>query len=243
MKSTRLISKAAIAAATIFLVGQESLVYPQDSHIGVKGGISLAAFRNSSTITNSLKTAFANVNADPYVWWTASLYFSREILKNALSTQMEIMYLRQGEAWELSGEKGKESNEAHFSFHTDYLQIPFLVKILFPVSPALFPYIYIGPDVSFALRSRMTENKALPASLQNSSTFFRSITVSESVFDYARNTIDAGFMTGFGFKIPAGPGAVDIDLRYNFGALNVFNFPAGDKIRNYSFAIMVGYFL
>jgi hypothetical protein len=79
--------------------------------------------------------------------------------------------------------------------------------------------------------------------LETTSRFFRRFNIREPDWDYARNPVDVGFVTGFGAQMPAGPGMVDLDLRYYHGALNVFNFNDSGKIRNYAFLILIGYSL
>jgi hypothetical protein len=236
MKHKRWILQVAVLSLALCCGGELSTTFSQDTHYGIKAGVSWSLFRNASPISDALKEAIPGVKSEPFFFWSASYYTSREILKRLFATQMEIIYTRTGESWNIG-------NDDHFQLRTDYLQIPFLFKFMMPVSQAVVPNVYIGPAIAFALRSRATNIQLLPAQLATNSAFFKNVNIRQSNFDYARNPIDVGFMTGFGVQIPAGPGTFDVDLRYNHGSLNVFNFNDGGKIRNYSFLAYVGYSL
>jgi hypothetical protein len=71
--------------------------------------------------------------------------------------------------------------------------------------------------------------------------FFGDQQAGSDVFEYKTNVIDLGLVSGIDLMAPLGPGNIVIDLRYYLGGLNVFNFPQGNKIRNYYFAIEAGY--
>ena len=114
-----------------------------------------------------------------------------------------------------------------------------MIKFMAPVSPYFIPNVYVGPCLSVALRSRTRDLNLLPQSVRNTS-FFSHINADEDDWDYARNAVDGGFVAGLGFQFPTNYGMIDLDLRYNFGAVNVFNYGAGEGIRNYSFLVMLG---
>jgi hypothetical protein len=236
MKNKRLILNVAACAVTLCCVGQFSAVFPQDSHLGLKGGVSWGLFRNSGFLTDALKSAIPNVKPEPFFSWTASLSFTRDILKRIFATQLEIVYMRLGQSWDIG-------NGNHFQFRTDYVQFPLLFKFMVPVSQVAIPNVYIGPAIAFALRSRTQDLDKLPVQLESTSRFFSRFNIREPDWDYARNPVDVGFVTGLGVQIPAGPGTVELDLRYNHSALNVFNFNDSGKIRNYAFLVLVGYSL
>ncbi|NML56680.1 porin family protein [Chryseobacterium cheonjiense] len=99
------------------------------------------------------------------------------------------------------------------NFNFNYIEVPVLAKYSFgPV------YVNAGPSVGFL----MGKNNAVKA-----------------VYGKTK-TIDFGLQMGAGVAIPAGPGKLIVDGRYNLGLSNISD-AKGAAIKNRGFAVSLGY--
>ncbi len=230
MKVSRLISSLVIVcllAAAVF--AQNGKMY------GIKGGYTLSNFWGDGTdnLTNSLEAVTTNLDERNFPWFTVSLFSSRELIPDFAAVQSELVYIRGGKAF-----KGTFGGaERHFSLEVDYIQMPFMLKILFPFP--VKPSIYAGPYISWMFRSRVNN---LPSTASTTS-FFEGNDVAGEVYNQNTNVIDIGFVSGLDFAIPFGPGSIVLDGRFQLGALDVYNYANARKVRNYIFSIMGGYAL
>lgn len=206
-----------------------SMLLSQERSYGIKGGWSISNFWGDGTedVNNAFSDAVGTLDEQNLYWFSISLFSKRELLPDFLAIQSELMYVRNGKSWEADGDK--------FKVYADYLQMPWLLKITMPVF--LRPSIYFGPHIAWMFRARVED---VPGTLENEP-FFAGKDPDGRLFEGFTNVIDGGLTAGLDFDIPFGPGNVVVDLRYTLGALNVFNFAEGDRVRNYSFLIMAGY--
>ena len=216
-----------------FIFCFSSLVVAQDKTYGIKGGYLLGNFwgDGSEDLNNQLNAANSSIDEQNLNWFAISFFSERELLPDFFSVQSELVYLRNGKQWEgtFNGESKK------FQVYADYLQMPWLVKIALPVF--LKPSIYFGPNISWMIRSRV---KDIPSSI-DSIQFFAGKDPGGQLFERYTNVIDLVLTTGLDFDYQLGPGSIVFDFRFNLGALNMYNFASGDKIRNYNFIFMAGY--
>lgn len=212
----------------LLLAGVSS--YSQSRSFGIKGGLSISNFWGSG-----MDNLNAQIDTDEknLLWGTVSVFATKEFIPDLISLQTELVYSRNGKRW--SGDVG--GSNVDLRINTDNITMPWLVKLNIPV--IMKPSIYVGPHVSWMFRSRVEDlNGGIAAT-----PFFTRIgrVAGDELFERFTNVIDLGLTAGIDFSIPAGPGSAVVDLRYNQGFINVFNFESGDNIRNYSFHIMAGY--
>lgn len=220
--------KMIVSILVLFLMGISA--HSQSRSFGIKGGVSISNFWGDGmdNLNNQISLDEKNL-----LWGVISLYSTKEFLPDLISLQSELVYSRSGKRW--SGTIG--GNDVDFRINADNISMPWLMKLNLPV--IMRPSIYFGPQVSWMFRARVEDLSSSIASQP----FFTSIdrTAGNTLFERYVNVIDIGFTTGLDFTIPLGPGSAVIDLRYNQGFINVFNFEEGDDIHNYSFHIMAGY--
>jgi hypothetical protein len=200
---------------------------------GIKGGYTLSNYWGSGTdnLNSSVASVTTNLDERNLPWFSVNLFSSHMLIPDFTSVQSELVYCRGGKAY-----KGTFGGvERHFSLEVDYLAMPFMLKIHFPLP--LKPSIYAGPQISWMFRSRANN---FPSGIDTTA-FFSGTNASGEVFNRNTNVIDLGFVAGLDFGIPFGPGDIVLDGRYQMGALDVFNYAAGRKVRNYSFMFMLGY--
>jgi hypothetical protein len=204
-----------------------------DRSFGVKGGFMLSNFWGSGTdnLNSSVRQVITDVDERNLKWFCVSAFSSHSIIPDLASIQSELVYYRGGKFY-----KGTFGGaEHHPSIEVDYLALPIMLKIHFPFP--LKPSVYVGPQISWMFRSRVHN---FPSTLDTTA-FFEGTTPSQVVFNSHTNVVDLGFVAGLDFGIPFGPGDIVLDGRYQLGALDVFNYAAGRKVRNYAFLFMVGY--
>ena len=201
--------------------------------IGIKGGYSLSNYWGSGAdnLNSSVQSVTTNLDERNLPWFCVSLFNSHEIIPGLTSVQSELVYYRGGKAY-----KGTFGGaERHFSLEVDYLAVPIMMKIHFPFP--LKPSVYVGPQISWMFRSRANN---FPSGI-DSTPFFAGTNASGEIFNQNTNIIDLGFVAGLDFGIPFGPGQIVLDGRYQMGGLDVFNYAAGQKTKNYNFLFMLGY--
>jgi hypothetical protein len=208
-------------------------IFAQDKHFGVKAGITFANFWGDGVdlLNNQIASTGTDFDDKNLLRFGISLFTSKEVLPDLFSIQTEISYIQTGKSWKVTTDGASRDVQ----IQTDYLQFPWLIKLSFPVW--LRPNLYTGPAISFMFRSRVHNLTSTVDAIP----FFGDQQAGSDVFEYKTNVIDLGLVSGIDLMAPLGPGNIVIDLRYYLGGLNVFNFPQGNKIRNYYFAIEAGY--
>lgn len=228
MKCTRLL----LVLSLVFLL-PIILTAQTDKTFGIKGGYMFSNYWGSGTdnLNSSVRSVTTDLDERNLQWFCVSAFSSHSIIPDMASVQSELVYYRGGKFY-----KGTFGGaDRHFSIEVDYLAMPVMLKIHFPFP--LKPSIYAGPQISWMFRSR-TNNFPLGI---DSTPFFAGTDAINEVFNNHTNVIDLGFVAGLDFGIPFGPGEIVLDGRYQLGALDVFNYAAGRKVRNYSFLMMLGY--
>lgn len=224
-----------IALTFSALILSSSVLFSQENRsVGLKGGISFSNFWGGSSerLNDQVKAVVPGADPTTPIWFTVSAFSSHDILPSLVAIQSELVYTREGRKWK----KGDDL----FGFEIDYLRLPFLLKFSLPLP--LKPSIYVGPQISFMFRSVFVN---APFALDTVRTgFFSQIEdLRGKNIERYTNVVDLGFASGLEFATPFGPGNAILDLRYDFDALNTFNFPGGGEIRNFDFLIFLGYAL
>lgn len=228
MKCTRLL----LVFSLVFLL-PIILTAQIDKAFGIKGGYIISNYWGDGTtsLNSSIRSVIPDVDERNLQYFCVSAFSSHAIIPDLASVQSELVYYRGGKFY-----KGTSGGaEHHASIEVDYLAIPVMLKIHFPFP--LKPSVYVGPQISWMFRSRVNH---FPSTL-DSTAFFSGTTPSQVVFNSHTNVVDLGFVAGLDFRIPFGLGNIVLDGRYQLGALDVFNYAAGRKVRNYAFLFMLGY--
>lgn len=227
MKFSKLLKVFSIISIVAFSSLAQSKAY------GVKGGFILSNFwgNGMDNLNSSLKNVTNNLDERNLKWFAVSLFSSHELIPDFASVQSELVYYRGGKSY-TADFAGSSQNIDLFQ---DYLQLPFMLKIHFPFP--FKPSIYAGPQISWMFRSRVVN---VPTAA-TSTPFFAGKDIAGQVWNANTDVFDLGLVAGMDFSIPYGPGIIVIDGRYNMGVIDVYNYEAGSKVRNYAFMIMAGY--
>jgi hypothetical protein len=212
------------------------VLYSQTNRmVGIKGGYVLSNFWGTGTdnLNSSLREVVSGLDEKNLNWFTVSVFSTRELIPDLFALQSELLYFRGGKSWE--GTVGGTKKDLQMSI--DYIQMPVLFKVQFPFP--LKPSVYVGPQISLMFRSR-TDN--LPGAV-DTTPFFRGTggDASNGFFNRNTNVVDLGFAAGIDIGIPFGPGNIVVDARYQMGVIDIYSYPAGQKVRNYNFLFMAGY--
>lgn len=159
------------------------------TYLGIKGGLNLADIYGSDSEGLDTRTALAG---GALVMFQVSPTFA---------IQPEFLYT-------MKGSKGSEAG-LDLTLKLNYLEIPFLLKFLPPVSSATHPSVYIGPAVAFSLNSEAeAEYGGASGSVDIANT----------------KSVDVGLVFGGDVEIPAGQnGLVLLDIRYTLGLVKSFD--------------------
>jgi hypothetical protein len=110
----------------------------------------------------------------------------------------------------------------------DYLEIPVLVKIIFPSPGGVNPYLFAGPAVAIKVSGKVKAE-------------FAGESDEEDIEDMKSTdfglVIGAGVDFGFG---ALGKGTLSVDIRYSLGLSTISDFE-GDDVKNGAFSLMVGF--
>lgn len=206
-------------------------------NFGIKTGAVLSSFWGNGVdnFEESMHEGVRGFDADMKLSLTIAGLISYDFIPGFFNVQGELQYLQSGKNWEFDLESGEEVS---FGLYTDYLSIPILFKLLIPLNTSVLPAVYAGPSFFVQLSSRAKNLGVVPDSLQ--SEFLRELGNRQNVSNQVSN-FDVGFHTGLSFNFFTKPGAIVLDFRFSFGAINAFTIDGGEEFRNSSFSVMVGY--
>jgi hypothetical protein len=174
---------------------------------GVKGGLSLSNLMGKGV-------EFADTSMDPSMrmGFTGYGFFGVDFTDN-IGAQIELGYAQKGKSYAF---KTESKNTVALNF--DYLEIPILVKGMYPVGD-LKPMIYVGPTMGFMLASNEKMHMEAPVSMDTT------ITIEDST----RNGFEFGLAFGVGTTYKVGPGAILLDIRYTLGLTTIPKLSDADK--------------
>lgn len=138
-----------------------------------------------------------------------------------ISVQPELMYVTKGAKIE------DGSDEADFKLK--YIEVPVLLVFSLTQGTSASPYVLLGPAFAFESGCELSGSDGGV-----------SVDIDCDEFGFDTKSIDVGAMGGLGVAIPAGPGSVLIEGRYNFGLINI-NDGEGSSTKNRSGAVLLGY--
>jgi hypothetical protein len=153
--------------------------------------------------------------------------------------QLEVLYVMKGKKYSGSVTMLGVTATTESTMKLDYLEMPVLLKVSFPVTPVFKPSLFVGPSFAFLLSAKGWSK----ATVQNV-THDTTVDIKDE-----NNTFDVGLAMGAGAEIKAGPGSIVFDIRYTLGFITNDKETADDKtnnikqeeVKNTLFTIMVGY--
>ena len=146
-------------------------------------------------------------------------------ISEMFAIQPEVLYTMKGLRYEeeMFGETLK------IWMKLDYLEIPLLVKIIFPSPGGVNPYLFAGPAVAIKVSAKVKAEIAGESE--------------EEPIEEGLKSTDFGLVIGAGadFGLGAlGKGTLSVDIRYSLGLSTISDFE-GDDVKNGAFSLMVGF--
>jgi hypothetical protein len=184
------------------------------------------------TIGFKMGASFSNVSVDPDEGFdTKSLtaFTGGGFLRFPLGPvqlQPELMYITKGFKME------DDESDAEGKFKLSYIEIPVLIVLPLTQGASFSPYVFGGPAFAFEASCKIAfEGGGVSGDVD----------CDEGGDTIERKKFDVGAMFGAGFGIPAGPGSLLIEGRYNFGLMNIADTDGDESLKNRSGAVLVGY--
>jgi len=112
----------------------------------------------------------------------------------------------------------------------EYLEVPVLAVLPFPLASGINPYLMAGPDVAFEIGCELDEAPADEDFVE----------CHHQIESTGRKRTDVGVTVGAGLELPFGPGALLIEGRYNLGLLNMSQ-DSDVAIKSRTPAVLAGY--
>jgi hypothetical protein len=202
----------------------------------------LMTFSNSSSaqsfsIGPRVGLNFATVTGDADSGFTKSMYSGLLIgavanigINDMFSIQPEVLFSQQG-----IKEKLDANDSLSIALRLNYITIPILAKVSFGTESAK-GFINAGPYLGYLLGGTMTFDDKVDKDKKDLN--------SDDLNDM--NRMDFGISLGAGGSINAGPGALQLDVRYNLGLTdrNKFDGPKPDNYqsaKNGVFSVSLAY--
>lgn len=177
--------------AIILIILLFTILLPAQTKIGLKLGMNFSNLYGSDVgETSSLLGV------------SGGAYFSYK-LSDGLEIQPEVYYTRKG-----AKEKGITDTETFdYDFALDYIEVPLLLKISFPIEKLLIrPIVFAGPAISFNTNAKISR-------VINGYTY-------DVSYDYIKST-EISLILGAGISIPSKHYDWGFDLRYVIGLTKI----------------------
>ena len=148
--------------------------------------------------------------------------------------QTGLSYSQKGA--EFSQDIVPEGSEADVAI--DYLEVPVLLNLNIPTGPApVQPRVYAGGNISFELACDVnTAQEGVSGSVECASD------AADDFLGAETKSTDFGLLFGGGLGFPAGPGAFNVDVRYDLGLTDIFDDDADEvELKNRNFQAVAGY--
>jgi hypothetical protein len=185
------------------------------------------------TVGAKLGASFSTVSSDPetedakmLTAFTGGAFL--RIGMGGFSVQPELMYVTKGLKFE------DETEDAEFSLELSYLEVPVLFVLPLATGARFAPYVYAGPAFALEIGCQVAvEAGGISGSVDCDDE------AAEGEFE--RGKFDIGAMVGAGVGLPAGPGSLLVEARYNFGLMNLAETDGDESFRHRSGAVLIGY--
>ena len=173
------------------------------AEFGIKAGASFGNISNTGVLPGNLKTRIGAAGG-LFLGYRASV----------IGFGVEAMYA-------MRGARSDQSIADQWT-HLDYVDIPAYLKVTIP-TPALRPFVYAGPQVSFEAKCR-TANNTAPCP------------------DAGRKKTDYAGVIGGGIRLGGSATGISIEGRYVYGLtdLKLSTVTSSESYKNRTFMILVG---
>ena len=207
-----------LASAAVLCVSAVST--PATAQFGIRGGMNLTKFVGGDAGESEATTGL-NLGA------------SIPLLRiGPLSIVPEVYYSEKG------SKQFDPATTTTFEYGLNYIEVPVLAKLSFPLKGALRGYVAGGPAYAWNIDCTIsaTETGTTNNLGECGETF--------SSFDTAMEKADRGVVIsgGLDFTVP-GLGAVNLDARLVRGLARLRTGTTGSDIRNQAFSLMLGYYI
>jgi hypothetical protein len=135
-----------------------------------------------------------------------------------IALQPELTYVTKGVRFEEQG-----LDEAVI-IQVDYIEVPVLLFLGLGTAAAT-PYVVVGPALSFEVACSIDDP----------------ILGKEDCGDEGRKKMDVGAMFGAGLALPAGPGSIVVDGRFNLGLIDVTDDESDESFKHRALLFTAGY--
>ncbi|MBD3184041.1 outer membrane beta-barrel protein [Candidatus Poribacteria bacterium] len=210
--------KKLILISFVLLLVTVSYTSARDFAIGVKGGLNLARVVEKEIEQD---TDFRTAGI-------AGIFVTIKMGGEMLAIQPEVLFSMKGAE---TDSDLLSNNILDVSMQLDYVEIPILAKISFPISETLTPNIFIGPVIALNTKAK-AKYEILGVEREDDL---------ENITD-----LDMGLVLGGGIKI----NKLLVEVRYTMGlksiyeldtAEDIFDFDSEADVRNQVISIMAGF--
>jgi len=212
---------SAIAIGALGLALAAAPADAQSLKIGVEGGLNLADVSLENGADDALESATG--------------YRVGGIVR--LGLPGGIFHLQSGVSLSQEGADPAEDATDAAGIELDYVEVPLLVGLSIPTGPApITPRIYAGPALAFESDCTLTAENGISVDAACDDPTLGELTLDTESTDYR-------LLFGGGVDIPAGPGALTVDLRYDLGLRDINATEGTDvvEIKNRNFQAVAGY--
>ena len=201
----------AIAAVAALGLGVTSPGEAVEISMGAKGGLSIATVKGTDIRSGEIDKRYG---------FMGGVFFDFQF-DEMISIQPELVYSMKGFSADLDSISGEGS------WKLDYLQLPVLLELHISEIPYVDFAIYGGPVIGVNTRSVIS---------------VREDDVEVGV-DFKNKTEDFefGLVAGVDLDIPAGPGFIVVDVRFDFGQTSVLKQYGAPDVHTRTIGIMAGY--
>ena len=206
---------ACLAALCIGIPGT-----PAHAQFGIRGGMNLTKFVGGDAGENEASTGL-NLGA------------SIPILRiGPLSIVPEVYYSEKG------SKQFDPMTSTTFEYGLNYIEVPVLAKLSFPLAGALRGYVSGGPAYAWNIDCTISATESgTTNNLGECGEMFSS-------FDTAMEKADRGVVIGGGLDFTIrGLGALNLDARLVRGLARLKSGTTGSDIKNQAFTLMLGYYI
>jgi hypothetical protein len=213
-----------VATVAALLIGPTGAAAAQTVTAGVRGGVSLGWFSGSNwqDYVEASETAFGiDISERPLVSFAGNAYVETMFLRN-LGVSVELGYAQLGQSYEYDA----LGSTVDGTYRQDAFQIPVLVKLSTGRRSGVF--LTAGPAFNFLVGDLELEERGLGSTYEVSSE--------------PDNRTVVGLLIGAGGDIEAGPGKVQLELRYARNLTDAFEVNPYD-INSFRLVLGYGFFL
>ena len=204
----------------IAMIGASAVAGPAEAQFGFRGGMNLSKFVGADA-SSSESARGLTLGA------TIALFHIGPV-----SIVPEVYYAEKG---------SKEldlTTATTFEYGLDYIELPVLVKVAFPIKGWLRGYVAGGPAYAWNIDCSITATETgTTNTLSECGEMFRS-------FDTAIEKADRGVVMGGGLDFTVrGFGGLNLDARLVRGLSRLRSGTTGSDIKNQVFSLMLGYYI